>query len=238
MIKDIIRRRMQRHAGQDAEGTEQLDEAGFTLIELMVVVLIIAILAAVAIPTFLGARSRAQHSAAVQDLVNAVTAAQTVYATNNSSYAPPTTAPTSGCTNQTFTCLLQNAEPALQFTDGPTNPHDVNSISIGVGSGGSNNTGAPQSIMMAAYDQSGRCDVVLEIANSDSSAIGLAGAANSGGQPTSAGAWYGTFKPTNGTCNVTATGSGTSSSSSTSSDSNYSTSLSLITGWTQTPPAS
>jgi type IV pilus assembly protein PilA len=33
-------------------------EAGFTLIELMVVVLIVAILIAIAIPTFLGARSR------------------------------------------------------------------------------------------------------------------------------------------------------------------------------------
>jgi type IV pilus assembly protein PilA len=39
-------------------------EAGFTLIELMVVVLIIAILIAIAIPTFLGARSRAQDRVA------------------------------------------------------------------------------------------------------------------------------------------------------------------------------
>ena len=46
-------------------------EAGFTLIELMVVVLLIAILIAIAIPTFLGARSRAQDRAAQSNLRNA-----------------------------------------------------------------------------------------------------------------------------------------------------------------------
>ncbi len=45
-------------------------ETGFTLIELMVVVLIIALLLGIAIPTYLGFRSRAQDSAAKSDLVN------------------------------------------------------------------------------------------------------------------------------------------------------------------------
>ena len=49
------------------------EEAGFTLIELMVVVLIIAILIAIAIPTFLGARSRAQDRAAQSSLRNSLT---------------------------------------------------------------------------------------------------------------------------------------------------------------------
>lgn len=62
------------------------DEDGFTLIELMVVVLIIAILIAIAIPTFLGARERAQDSAAKSDLRNALAAAKVHY-TDNESYA-------------------------------------------------------------------------------------------------------------------------------------------------------
>jgi type IV pilus assembly protein PilA len=65
------------------------DDDGFTLIELMVVVLIIAILIAIAIPTFLGARQRAQDRAAQSDLRNGLTAEKTFY-TDNQSYADAT----------------------------------------------------------------------------------------------------------------------------------------------------
>jgi type IV pilus assembly protein PilA len=55
------------------------EDEGFTLIELMVVVLIIAILIAIAIPTFLGARARAQDRASQSNLRNALTAEKTFY---------------------------------------------------------------------------------------------------------------------------------------------------------------
>ena len=54
------------------------EEDGFTLIELMVVVLIIAILLAIAIPTFLGAQDRARDRGAQSDLRNGLTAAKTI----------------------------------------------------------------------------------------------------------------------------------------------------------------
>ena len=55
------------------------EDEGFTLIELMVVVLIIAILIAIAIPTFLGARKRAQDKQAQSNIRIALATEETVY---------------------------------------------------------------------------------------------------------------------------------------------------------------
>lgn len=59
------------------------EEKGFTLIELLIVVAIIAILAAVAIPNFLNARSRAELSGVKSDLKNISTALETYMADND-----------------------------------------------------------------------------------------------------------------------------------------------------------
>ena len=76
-------------------------EAGFTLIELMVVVLIIAILITIAIPTFLGARARAQDRAAQSDLRNGLTAEKTIY--------------TDAQTYDATTAKMKTIEPSLNW---------------------------------------------------------------------------------------------------------------------------
>jgi type IV pilus assembly protein PilA len=87
------------------------DEKGFTLIELLVVILIIGILAAIAIPTFLNQKSKANDSAAESLARNAATAMETYATNNNGSYANVTLG------------SLQAITPALNITKSATDAY-------------------------------------------------------------------------------------------------------------------
>ncbi|MGQ0519802.1 MAG: prepilin-type N-terminal cleavage/methylation domain-containing protein, partial [Actinomycetota bacterium] len=93
------------------------DEEGFTLIELMVVVLIIAILLAIAIPTFLGARDRANNRAAQSSARNSLTAAKVLF-TDDQDYLTATPG------------NLDVEEPSLDHVDGATASTDFKMVSV------------------------------------------------------------------------------------------------------------
>jgi type IV pilus assembly protein PilA len=152
---------MQReHLG--ARGVRRNDE-GFTLIELMMVVLIIAILIAVLFPVFLGASNRAKDRAMQSSLRDALTAAKIVY-TDKQSYTNATTG------------ALTTAAGALTFVDDTTSPSGQNNVSVAT---------SDQYIVFGGESKTGKCFYV-----SDDTSVGTlyaeapgAGGCAAGGAP-------------------------------------------------------
>jgi type IV pilus assembly protein PilA len=86
------------------------DEGGFTLIELLVVILIIGILAAIAIPSFLSQKSKATDSSAKELARTAYTTEETYATDHNGEYTASTTE-------------LHNYEPSIQTAAGNNNAY-------------------------------------------------------------------------------------------------------------------
>ncbi|HVS85957.1 MAG TPA: type II secretion system protein [Gaiellaceae bacterium] len=66
--------------------TRLSSQEGFTLIELLVVIVILGILVAIAVPSYLSFRGRAQDSANKSNIRSAIPAAEAYYQDNSSSY--------------------------------------------------------------------------------------------------------------------------------------------------------
>jgi type IV pilus assembly protein PilA len=164
-------------------------DAGFTLIELMVVLLILAILLAIAIPTFLGVTKSANDRAAQSNLNTALLNAKAQYQQNSQSY--PATA--------TLQAALSSAEPSLQFVTGAST--DQNHISVFTTADGNG-------LILAAYSaQTHNCWFVVDTPAVTATTAPFAAAAPTQGaitttaaigfSPTQLGRTYGEIKGNN-----------------------------------------
>jgi prepilin-type N-terminal cleavage/methylation domain-containing protein len=150
-----------------AEGEEA--DAGFTLIELMVVLLILGILLAIAIPTFLGVRGSAYDKSAQSDLTNILTEAKASY-TNTQDFSQLVS---SGTVQAAFAAQ----EPQFHFTLGTTNNGtSAGQRSLSIDTFASSSGGPPQAFGETEWaPNSNHCWGILDIESTMSAWYGDGG---------------------------------------------------------------
>ena len=132
MFSNAIQRLNDRRSAEGEIG----EDAGFTLIELMVVLLILAILLAIAIPTFLGVTKSANDRAAQSNLNTAMLNAKAEYQSGGQTYTGVSVA------------SLTSAEPGLSFVATASTAQNVVSVFPTVDG---------NAIVLAAYSKSNNC---------------------------------------------------------------------------------
>ena len=133
-LSSKLRRYFNFQAGTDANHNSR-PAAGFTIVELLVVIVVIAILAAITIVSYTGISSRAVVSSLQSDLTNASTQLK-MFQTENSAYPTANVCPTPGATQiclksssgNSFAYLVSNTANPQTFLLTATNGTKVYSL--------------------------------------------------------------------------------------------------------------
>ncbi|MDA8058303.1 MAG: type II secretion system protein [Actinomycetota bacterium] len=196
MLSSLVDRLNDRRRADEEVG----EDAGFTLIELMVVLLIMAILLAIAIPTFLGVTGSANDRAAQSNLNTALTSAKGVYESNQQTY--PAVA--------TLVSDIAKDEPSLTVQADSGSQLAAGDIGVYVTSGGNG------ALLYSLAKKTNECwwvaDNTQAIANGGTTAAPSAPyvvpasplGKTSTGVPNTAGDYYGVFNTTTGKPGATA----------------------------------
>lgn len=142
--------------GDDVTGNDKSEE-GFSLIELLVALLVLGILLAVAIPTFLGTTAAADNRSAQSNLITAFSDAKTQFQNDGQTYFIGGTQNSSA-----FASVLNKAQLDLSFRDGALGSSasqgssgSLSSISVAVSTDGNG-------LILAAYSVPGNCFYVVD----------------------------------------------------------------------------
>ncbi len=171
MVSSVIRRLNDR---RDAAG-DIGEDAGFTLIELMVVLLILAILLAIAIPTFLGVTKSANDRASQSNLNTALVNSKAAFQQAGQTYT------------QLNAATLSSAEPSLSYTTGNSGAQSTISLYTSTDGNG---------VILVAFSKSNNCwgvaDNTQTITNvPTANPVQYTNSTTGGSVPIAPGEWYG-----------------------------------------------
>ena len=133
------------------------DDDGFSLVELMVALLVLAILMAIAIPTFLGTTAVANNRSAQSNLTTALTDAKAQYQSNGQTFYVNSVQDSVG-----FASLLTAAQLSMTFKAGSAgatiatgSSGSASSVSVAVSADGNG-------LVLAAYSLPGNCYYLID----------------------------------------------------------------------------